>query len=243
VGSFLNPIGPLPPSVYWRRRIFLIGIPLATVLLFAYSCSGGSSVLPASQGAGTRPTVAPTTPSIITPGPGPTGSLPPAPAYPGVGPTAPVTSTAAAATGSAGATGGPGGAGSVGCVLTVVVHLDKSGQGGPAVYAADQDPSFSVVLNNVGSANCRFDLSGKGIVITVTPMGSTTGVWSSAACATSADLRVLGPSEGYTETVRWRRERAVDSCPSPQPTVNAGSYAVTAAVGGVTAASVQFVLR
>jgi hypothetical protein len=124
-----------------------------------------------------------------------------------------------------------------------VVHLDKSGQNGPPVYQGGQDVYVSVVIHNSGSANCRFDVSGKGSVITVTPVGSTDAVWSSAACAAAADLRVLGPGEGFTETVRWLRQRAVGTCPPSASTVGVGSYQVTAAIDGVTAASVQFVLQ
>jgi hypothetical protein len=87
-----------------------------------------------------------------------------------------------------------------------------------------------------------FDVSGKGVVVTVTPVGSATAAWTSATCAGAQDLRVLGPGDGYTDFVKWPREKSGTTCPSTQ-TVAAGSYAVTAAVNGVSAASVQFTIQ
>ena len=157
--------------------------------------------------------------------------------------------------GSIGGTGGTGGAtggggftagvpvGSSGCVLSVQVQLDKSSAGGPPSYPAGQNPTFSVILKNLGTGNCLFDVSGRGVVVMVTPVGSTSAVWTTATCAGNKDMRVLGPGDGYTEPVKWDREKSVSSCPSAPPVVDPGAYAVTAAASGVNAASVQFTLQ
>jgi hypothetical protein len=133
--------------------------------------------------------------------------------------------------------------GSTGCVLSVQVQLDKTSSSGPPTYAAGQNPLFSVILRNLGTGNCRFDVSGKGVVVTVSSMADSSTVWTTATCAGNQDLRVLGPGDGYTEPVRWDRERSVTGCPANPPTVGSGSYAVTAMVSGVNAASVQFTLQ
>ncbi|MGH6657352.1 MAG: hypothetical protein ACRDVE_19385 [Actinocrinis sp.] len=114
---------------------------------------------------------------------------------------------------------------------------------GPPTYAAGQNPTFSVILHNTGTGNCLFDVSGKGVVVTVTPVGSGTPAWTTSTCAGKQDMRVLGPGDGYTEPVKWTRARSVASCPTNPPTVSPGAYAVTAAVTGVNAASVQFTLQ
>jgi len=251
VGSFLRPVGTQPPGVYWRRRILVVGIPLILIGLLAYSCSGSSG----SNGAAGSQSSASASPStgIITPSAGATG-YPPINSYPVVGPTA---SASAGATGSAagggGASGGVGGgnggavtgvSGSGGCLLAVTVQLDKTAQTGLAVYSAGQNPTFNVILHNQGSGNCRFDVSGKGVVVTVASVDNGgKQVWTSSTCAGAADLRVLGPGDGYTEQVKWQREQSVTGCPANPPSVTAGTYAIAASVGGVASATVQFQLQ
>ena len=256
MGSFLRPVGSEPPAVYWRRRILVFGIPLVLVAFTAYACSGSGGG--GGNGAKANASATPTSSSaIITPGPVPTSSLPPINSYPVTGPTGSGTagSTAGAGGGvSGGSTSGTGGGsgsgsvggvpvGSTGCVLSIAVQLDKSSTSGPPVYAAGQNPKFNVILRNSGTQNCMFDVSGKGIVVTVTPVGSATAVWSSATCAGAQDVRVLGPGDGYTDAVGWARIQSEANCPSNPPTVALGSYAVSAAVDGVSAASVQFTLQ
>ena len=255
MGSFLRPVGSEPPAVYWRRRILVFGIPLILVAFTAYACSGSGNG--AGNGAKSGASANPTGSSaIITPGAVPTGTLPPINSYPVTGPTGSATATSSSGTGiggsnggaTGGATSGSGGSvggvpvGSSGCVLSVEMQLDKSSTSGPPVYAAGQNPTFHVILKNSGTANCLFDVSGKGVVVTVTQVGSTAAAWTSATCSGSSDMRVLGPGDGYTDFVKWTREKSGTTCPSTQ-TVQAGSYAVTAAVDGVSAASVQFTLQ
>ena len=247
MGSFLRPVGPQPPGVYWRRRILVVGIPLILVGLLAYSCSGpGNSTV----GAGSQSSAS-ASPSagIISPSAGATG-YPPINSYPVVGPTG---SSSAGATGSAGggggASGGTGGSGtgvsgSGGCLLAVTVQLDKTAQNGIAVYSSGQNPIFNVILHNQGSANCRFDVSGKGVVVTVASMDNGgKQVWTSATCTGPTDLRVLGPGDGFTEQVKWQRIQSEPGCPANQPPAATGAYAVAAAVGGVASATVQFQLQ
>jgi hypothetical protein len=133
--------------------------------------------------------------------------------------------------------------GSTGCVLSIAVQLDKTSTSGLPTYASGQNPTFNVILKNSGTQNCMFDVSGKGIVVTVTPVGLSTAAWTSATCAGAQDVRVLGPGDGYTDSVKWARETSETNCPSNPPKVAAGSYSVSAAADGVSAASVQFTLQ
>ena len=57
----MHPVGPLPPRVYWARRIGLLAVVLIVVAVVAVSCSGGSS--PARPSG--SPTASPT-PSATT---------------------------------------------------------------------------------------------------------------------------------------------------------------------------------
>ena len=234
----------------------MVGIPLILIGLLAYSCSGSGNTTGAT---GSKSSASPST-GIITPSAGATG-YPPINSYPVVGPTA---SASGGATGSAGGGGGAGGvggggatggvgggnggsvtgvSGSGGCLLAVTVQLDKTAQTGIADYTAGQNPMFNVILHNQGSGNCRFDVSGKGVVVTVASVDNGKQVWTSATCAGAPDLRVLGPGDGYTEQVKWQRQQSVTGCPANPPVVGAGAYAIAASVGGVASATVQFQLQ
>ena len=61
----LHPVGPLPPRVYWTRRVLLLAVLAVVLLVIAVSCSGGSSSPRAagSTGGTPRPSPSSTTPS------------------------------------------------------------------------------------------------------------------------------------------------------------------------------------
>ncbi|MCW2586747.1 MAG: putative secreted protein [Frankiales bacterium] len=54
----LHPVGPLPPTTYWRRRAALL-LGVLVLLLLVRSCAGNDS--PSSSAAGSTPTPTPTT--------------------------------------------------------------------------------------------------------------------------------------------------------------------------------------
>jgi hypothetical protein len=71
VGSLRNPIGPLPASIYWRRRVLLVsGVALLALLIVWITTSGGGGGHRNDGGAadGKNPS-----PSTITPGPSGSG--------------------------------------------------------------------------------------------------------------------------------------------------------------------------
>lgn len=254
MGSFLRPVGPQPPAVYWRRRILLLGIPLVLIAFVAYACSGSGGGNGGKSGAAASPS---STSAIITPGPVPTGSLPPINSYPVTGPTGSGGPTAGGVGGVGGVGGGVNGGtsggsvggvpvGSTGCVLAVQVRLDKPSASGPPTYAAGQNPIFNVLLHNAGNGNCLVDVSATGLVLTVTAVdnGSTATAWTSATCAptTSQDRRVLGPGDSYTSQTTWTRVEPGTKCQNTHQ-AGAGPFAVNAAVSGVSSASVQFTLQ
>lgn len=63
----LHPVGPLPASTYWRRRLVLL-VGLVVLLLLLRSCTGGSPK-PASHGGTPRPSSSPTATATATPAP------------------------------------------------------------------------------------------------------------------------------------------------------------------------------
>jgi hypothetical protein len=255
VASFLRPVGPLPPSVYWRRRAVLLGIPLVLIIAVAYSCSGSSPKQPARTSA-TPPSGTPSTGSgVIEPSVMPTGTAGPGNYYPPVGPTqsggggstpSPGSGSTTGAGNGSGSNGGGGSSGSLGagCALSLTLTLDRGAGNGSATYPAGQDPDFVVSARNSGGGNCLLDVSGKGIVITVSnPAANNALVWTSSTCPGTADSRALGPGDTYQATTVWQRIRSEASCPQNPTSAGTGTFVVTVTAGGATAASVQFILQ
>lgn len=259
MGTFRHPVGPLPASVYWRRRLVMLGFPLFVIALVAYACTGTTGTPGNNAGAvggqgGTGPSASPT--GVISPAPSETASGPPGVNYPGGGPTGGASGGSGSTGGSGEAGGGTGsgtgsstaqaglGGGSAGCALSLSLALDRTASSGPAQYPAGTYPTFKVTATDSGSANCTLDVSGRGLVVSVMPLGTTTPVWTSATCSGAADLRVIGPGDAQTYPVVWKRwEGQGDTCPVSQlPTVSPGTYTVNAEADGVTTSQVEFVL-
>ena len=268
MGSFRHPVGPLPGSVYWRRRIVLLGIPLFVIALVAYACTGSSSPSTNAAGPGSGQQSAGSSPTgIITPAPSQTASGPPGNSYPGGSPTTSGgagpgatngASSGAGATGS-GSGGAAGGAGSTGgtsstgqaasgaaagCSLSLMLSLNRTSSSGPVQYPAGTYPTFKIAAADNGSANCTLDVSGKGMVVSVMPLGTTKPIWTSATCSGAADLRVLGPGDSQGYSVVWKRwETQGTTCPlSALPTVPQGTYTVNVEANDVTSSLVEFIL-
>ncbi|MGD9484682.1 hypothetical protein WDH52_15715 [Streptomyces sp. TRM70308] len=76
MGSLRNPIGPLPSSIYWRRRAVALGflLLLAALVVWLFTGFGGDGDRRGQAGDG--PDDGRGASSPITPGPTPTGSLP-----------------------------------------------------------------------------------------------------------------------------------------------------------------------
>jgi hypothetical protein len=274
VGSFRHPVGPLPGSVYWRRRIVLLGIPLFVIALVAYACTGSSSPSTNAAGPGGGRQSAGASPTgIITPAPSQTASGPPGNSYPGSpttsgggagstggasggtgGGTGGGTSSGSAGSGVSGGSGSGGTTGSIGqaasgaaagCSLSLMLSLDRTSSSGPVQYPAGSYPTFKIAAADDGSANCTVDVSGKGMVVSVMPLGTTKPIWTSATCSGATDLRVLGPGDSQSYSVVWKRwETQGDTCPlSALPTVPQGTYTVNVEAGGVTSSLVEFILN
>jgi hypothetical protein len=71
VGSLRNPVGPLPSTIYWRRRVvvFAFAALIAVLVIWAVTSGGGGSGRGSSAPTGSHSPAA-----SITPGPDPSGS-------------------------------------------------------------------------------------------------------------------------------------------------------------------------
>ena len=246
MGTFRNPVGPLPSNVYWRRRLVVLGIPLFVIAMVAYACTGTSGT-PQNTAGGVAHSSASPTGSIITPLPQQTESGPPGNSYPGEptgtgaaggaagganggaaggtgGGTGGTGSTAGAGAANGGTAGGTGGTGSTGansggagCLLTLSVALDRTSSSGPVSYPAGTYPTFRITASDTGTGNCTVNVSGRTLVVTVAEAGGSKPAWNSSICSGANDLRVLGPTDTQTYPVVWKRwESQGTECPVSQ---------------------------
>ncbi|MFD9390261.1 hypothetical protein ACFWBB_05835 [Streptomyces sp. NPDC060000] len=108
MGSMRNPVGPLPSSIYWRRRVVLLSVfaLLALLILWVVTSGGGGGNNGADGGGGKNPA------SSITPGP--SGSGPAISQNPGGRDESSAGATSGSGSGSGSGTGSGDGAGSGG---------------------------------------------------------------------------------------------------------------------------------
>ncbi|MEV4921022.1 hypothetical protein AB0K47_29970 [Streptomyces tirandamycinicus] len=230
MGSLRNPVGPLPSSIYWRRRAVALLLLALLALLIAWAVSSGD------PGAGTgddgKPGGAGPAPSIT---PGPSGSGPAISEQPGgrdeSGGTGDSTgtgsgdSTGAGAGGdaNAGTDGGDGKNGDPG-----VSGAANGGGAGPAervaagsslpdcapgaveltvrsvkpAYAPGERPRFELAVHNSSAVTCKADLGPGKVVLTVSAIndGENDKVWSSKDCPTGGGSLLLKVPAGRTVT-------------------------------------------
>ncbi|MFD8798702.1 hypothetical protein [Streptomyces atroolivaceus] len=240
-----NPVGPLPSSIYWRRRavaVLVIAL-LAALVAWAVTSGGGGGGQDDGKPGGSDPA-----PSIT---PGPTSSGPVVGQPPGGRDESeePGTGTAAGSGGDAGATGaggatGPGTSGAGGSGTAGTSAGTGSGTGGgtggqqvpagsplpnctPAVlqlslktdisFGPDDKPEFRLTVRNTSAADCKADFGPKSTVLTITEAGEEDEkVWSSKDCPKAGALFLRVPAGAtVVHTVEWDRKGSAPRCATP----------------------------
>ncbi|MEW1656970.1 hypothetical protein [Streptomyces sp. NPDC093707] len=266
MGSLRNPIGPLPSSIYWRRRAVALAVVvlLAALVVWVLTMGGGEDRTAAegkgAQGSGPA--------ASITPGPAPSGPAisqkPGGRDESGGG----SSGSGGGSTGGGGAGGGgggsaAGGAGSGGTPIGQAAGDDSPVAAGPSLadcasdtvelklrsvkdsYGPDDKPKFELAVHNSGGAACKVDLGRKAAVLTITDTAGDDRVWASGDCPSSSSPALLQvPAKGtVTRTVAWDRRASGPQCETPSAaTVPAGTYLIEAKVPGLTAVHTTFEL-
>lgn len=259
-----NPVGPLPSTIYWRRRAVLLSLVAVLMLLIIWivSSGGGGGQKNTDGSNGKNPV------DTITPGPSSSG--PAISQHPGGRDES--SGSASASTGAGGGSGsGSAGTGS-GSTTGSGSEDGSNGSGGgsadqvPAgstlpnctaatvkltlrsvhnTYATGDKPSIELIAKNSSSSDCKVDLGPKSAVLTITQAGGDQSFWSSDDCpkdAVSLFFRV--PADGQvTYTVDWDRTASAPQCATPPAgSATAGTYLVEAKAPGLTKATTSFVL-
>ncbi|MFC8230479.1 hypothetical protein [Streptomyces sp. NPDC057287] len=265
-----NPVGPLPSSIYWRRRsvaVLVIAL-LAAVIAWAVTSGGGSG---GGKDDGKPGDSAP--PPSITPGPsssGPVVGQPPGGRDesddPGAG-----TGAGGGSAGTGGDAGSGGASGSGGAGAGGTASAGTSTGGGtagqqvpagsslpnctPAVlqlslktslsYGPDDKPEFRLSARNTSASDCKADFGPKSAVLTITEAGEDDEeLWSSEDCPKGGAYFLRVPAGAtVVHTVEWDRKGSAPRCATP-PTGTAapGTYLLEAKVPGETVQRASFVL-
>jgi hypothetical protein len=95
-------------------------------------------------------------------------------------------------------------------------------------YAAGQEPTFTLTVENISDAKCRRDVGPRALELRVSSGGSK--IWSSDDCSPggAVDERTLLPGDSFEQTVQWSRVVSEPDCPTPQDQASAGDYQVVA---------------
>ncbi|MBD0422493.1 hypothetical protein H0H10_25595 [Streptomyces sp. TRM S81-3] len=245
MGSLRNPVGPLPSSIYWRRRAVLLSLLALLALLITWVVvagdgGGGKDREDGANGKNPAPSITP----------GPSGSGPAISQAPGgrdesEGEESSGTGTgggdgSGAGSGSGGGSGAggsggvAGGGGSDGGTTAGVGAGDAlpAGSGLPDctpgavkfglrsvrnTYEPGRTPAFELTVRNTSGSDCKIDLGPENAVLTITQAGGDDTYWASDDCPKGAgSLQYRVPANSaITYTVKWDRKPSAPECGTP----------------------------
>jgi len=243
----IEPNGPLPQSVYWRRRAVAASLSVLAVVILAWLIGGlveaddqhpvhgtaSTSVLGGPTSAGVRVTserAASAPPS--SPGPDdPRGSVTAEPRADGASseaarPTTPVPPPPTTTTTPPAPPGPP--APCADAAVQVVAAPDVPS------YPAGARPLLRLAVMNASPTPCTRDVSRNLREILVLGLDGTR-LWSSNDCygPPEQDVRVLPPNQPVAFTVNWAGRTSAPGCPLDRKTVPAGNYQVVGRLGSL----------
>lgn len=241
----IEPNGPLPQSVYWRRRAVAAAASVLAVVVLAWLIGGlveaddqhpvhgtaSESVIGGGPTSGVRVTSTPESAPPSSPGPDdPRGSVTAEPradgstseaARPDTSPPAPPPTTPPPPPpGPPGPCADP--------AIQVVAAPDVPS------YPVGTRPLLRLMIMNTGPVPCTRDVSHNLREILVLGLDGTR-LWSSNDCygPPAQDVRVLPPNQPLTFTVNWAGRTSAPGCPVDRKTVQAGSYQVVGRLGAL----------
>lgn len=218
----LEPRGPLPRQIYWRRRGLAVGIVavvVAIVVGVSYALFGG--------GSDAKP-VAKTTTGIPQPE-NKTPVLPPAQSSPAPTPTP----TEAVAPPPVLKEGDD-------CPDST---LAVKGITNAPLYVIGDQPKFTMVVTNIGLVACKRDVGAAVLAAYVYSLDNKR-LWSNLDCAPSNETLVksFNPGEQVTTEVTWTGMGSAPQCPLPREPIGPGTYNLVVQLGNLRSAAVPFIL-
>jgi hypothetical protein len=238
----LHPVGPLPASVYWRRRAVAFAGVVAVLLLFGAILAGGG-------GDGGRDSAA----AIGSPNPTEPAAEPSSLDPSGL--------TASAASNDPGRAADDDGPATSGSATTPVPTTRPGPKPTPApepctdaqlrltvspaqpAYLVGQAPVLRLQVRNVATLSCTRDL-GAALQEVLLYQG-TQRLWSSNDCYPEGarDLELMRPGVVHTFSVTWSGLGSQPKCFGTRTRVGAGSYALVGRLGSLVSPRAPLTLR
>lgn len=234
MSTVTRPRGPLPPRVYWTRRLLVVAVAFGLVFGIAHLLGGGGvgdgpSARPVGAEATTSSTSRASTvavsPSVTAPTPNLGGS-------PSATPNTATPNTTTPNKASPTALATPSGT----CANADVVATPSvrgTGYAGRSVL-------FDVTLTTKVSPACTWTVSANSLVVKVT--SGADRIWSTQEC-TGGVLRqsvVVRKDQPVAVAVAWNGQRSDSDCTRTTTWVEAGYYHVVAAAFGADPIDEQF---
>ncbi len=219
----LEPHGPLPSQVYWRRRGLALGIALLAIALVvgvAFALFGRSDSVKDTAGSQTtqvpqpedKTPVVPPAVSSSEPTPTPTSAVAPPPVLQ-AGDDCPDS------------------------------NLAIKGVTNAPQYVIGDQPKFTMVVTNIGLVACKRDVGAAVLAAYVYSLDNTR-LWSNLDCAPSNEtlVKTFNPGEQVTTEVTWTGMGSAPQCPLPREPIGPGTYNLVVQLGNLRSAEIPFVL-
>ena len=233
----LEPRGPLPTEIYWRRRglaigiaVVVIGIAVAIVIAFVSHSAGAK---PANAGKPSPAQSHPDSPAPQAPPPGGQDPNPPAAPAQGQNPETP-TPTAAVQPPPVLKEGDD-------CPDSTLAVKGLSNA--PQYFIGDQ-PKFTMVVTNIGLVSCKRDVGAAVLAAYVYSLDNKR-LWSNLDCAPSNEtlIKAFTPGEQVTTAVTWTGMGSAPHCPLPRPAIGPGTYNLVVQLGNLRSQPVPFIMN
>jgi hypothetical protein len=207
-------VGPLPASVYWRRRAVIFGVLLLLALTVKACLSGGGGG--GAKKAANKKTAQ--TPFVAK-------SSSPTPTASTGGQATPT------ATSSAGGQPTQGSNQQSGPAVCGAAELEVTAATDAKTYRVGALPKLTITVRNKSSHQCSRDLSVKAVEFRI--VSGADRIWSSVDCppAAGASNVMLAPGQEQTVTQVWGGHRSSAANCASTPQAKAGFYRLVGIVG------------
>ena len=229
----LEPHGPLPHQIYWRRRALALGIAvlvtgviaaIVAVVVLNTSSSEKPTANESAPSQATAPTPLPgENPQVKSPVQPPAQQAPP----PTPTPTAAVVPPPILKEGDD-------------CPDSTLAVKGITNQ--PQYVVGDQ-PKFTMVVTNIGLVACKRDVGAAVLAAYVYSLDNGR-LWSNLDCAPSNEtlVKTFQPGEQVTTEVTWTGMGSAPGCPLPRQPIGPGTYNLVVQLGNLRSTTVPFML-
>ncbi|MFW0795164.1 hypothetical protein AAFP30_15230 [Gordonia sp. CPCC 205515] len=245
----IEPQGPLPPEIYWRRRVVAIGgaaVVVALIIGLIVWSTGGSDDSPSNAAASSSET---STTAYSSETSAPSSSEAASGGYGGAAAggaaaggaangSVPVSGSAAVPSGAAAQAPGPVPASGL-CPdsnIGVVLYTDKP------TYTTGDQPVFTIVTTNVGLTECTRDVGKAAQDVVVRTLDGTRTLWSARDCSPLQTVNnvTLQPAQQVRDTITWSGTTSNPGCDKPRVPIAVGGYQAIGKIGEKESAPITF---